>query len=88
MESANLQLFYGNSMITSGLPWWFSGKKPLGNVGDTGSILGSGKSPGEGNGHRLQYSFLGNPMDRRAWWAMVQAGCKKVQHNLVTKQQQ
>ena len=33
--------------------------------------LGQGKSPGEGNGNPLQYSCLGNPMDRGAWWATV-----------------
>ena len=33
------------------------------------SIPGSGKSPGEGNGNPLQYSCLGNSMDRGAWWA-------------------
>ena len=41
------------------------------NAGDVGSILGSGRSPGEGNGNPLQYSCLGNPMDRGAWWATV-----------------
>ena len=41
------------------------------NVGDLGSIHGSGRSPGEGNGNPLQYSWLGNPMDRGAWWATV-----------------
>ena len=39
------------------------------NVGDMGSIPGWGRSPGEGNGNPLQYSCLGNPMDRGAWWA-------------------
>ena len=34
-------------------------------------IPGSGRSPGEGNGNVLQYSCLGNPMDRGAWWATV-----------------
>ena len=34
------------------------------NAGETGSIPGSGRSPGEGNGNRLQYSCLGNPRDR------------------------
>ena len=38
---------------------------------DPGLIPGSGRSPGEGNGNPLQYSCLGNPMDRGAWWAMV-----------------
>ena len=38
---------------------------------DVGSIPGSGRSPGEGNGNLPQYSCLGNPMDRGAWWAIV-----------------
>ena len=41
------------------------------NAGDPGSIPGSGRSPGEGNGNPLQYSCLGNPMDRGAWQATV-----------------
>ena len=44
------------------------------NAGDTrdlGSIPGSGRSPGIGNGNRLQYSCLGNSMDRGALWAIV-----------------
>ena len=36
-----------------------------------GSIPGLGRSPGEGNGNPLQYSFQGNSMDRGAWWATV-----------------
>ena len=40
-------------------------------VGDTGSIPGSRKSPGGGNGNPFQYSCLEKPMDRRAWQAMV-----------------
>ena len=39
------------------------GKASAYNVGDLGSILGSGRSPGEGNGNPLQYSCLENPMD-------------------------
>ena len=46
-------------------------KNPPANAGDVGSISGSGKSPGEGNGNPLQYSYLGNPMDRGAWQATV-----------------
>ena len=38
---------------------------------DVGSIPGMGRYPGEGNGNPFQYSFLGNPMDRGAWWATV-----------------
>ena len=45
--------------------------KPVCNAGDPGSILGSGRSPGEGNGNPLQYSCLKNPMDRGAWQATV-----------------
>ena len=39
------------------------------NAGDLGSIPGSGRSPGEGNGNPLQYSCLENPMDGEAWQA-------------------
>ena len=42
-----------------------------GDTRDVGSIPGSGRSPGEGNGNPLQYSCLENPMDRRAWRATV-----------------
>ena len=42
-----------------------------GDIRDTGSILGSGRPPGGGNGKPLQYSCLKNPMDRGAWWAPV-----------------
>ena len=41
------------------------------DAGDPGSISGSGRSPEEGNGNPLQYSGLGNPMDRGAWEATV-----------------
>ena len=41
------------------------------NAEDLGSIPGSGRSPGEGNGTSLQYSCLENPMDGGAWWATV-----------------
>ena len=43
------------------------GKESAYNVGDAGSIPGSGRSPGEGNGTPLQYSCLENPMDGGAW---------------------
>ena len=46
------------------------------NVGDLGLIPGSGRSPGEGNGNPLQYSYLENPMDRGAWWATVHGVAK------------
>ena len=55
--------------VIRGLPRWLSGK--AGDTGDMGSIPVSGRSPGEGNGNPLQYSCLGNPMDRGAWWASL-----------------
>ena len=58
------------------LPWWLSGKEFICNAGDAGSILGSGRSPGEGNGNPLQHSCLENPMDRRAWRATVHGVAK------------
>ena len=62
-------------------------KNPLANAGDTGSIPGSGKSPGEGNGNPLQYSFLENPMDGGARQAIVCGVARRVRHNLMTEQQ-
>ena len=48
------------------------------NARDTGSIPGSGRCSGEGNGKPLQYSCLGNPMDRGNWWATVQGVAKEL----------
>ena len=48
------------------------------NAGDTASVPGSGRSPGEGNGNPLQYSCLGNPMDRGACWATVHGVTKEL----------
>ena len=55
-------------------PQWLSGKESACNAGDTGDaglIPGLGRAPGKGNGNPLQYSCLGNPMDRGAWQAIV-----------------
>ena len=54
-----------------GVPGGSVGKESACNVGDLGSIPGSGRSPGGGHGNPLQYSCLENPMDRGAWWATV-----------------
>ena len=55
--------------------WGFPGglvvKNPPANAGDAGLITGLGRAPGEGNGNLLQYSWLGKPMDRGAWRAIV-----------------
>ena len=47
------------------------GEESVCNAGDLGLIPELGRSPGEGNGNPLQYPYLGNPMDRGAWWATV-----------------
>ena len=57
-------------------PGGSDGKASAYNVGDLGSIPGSGRSPGEGNGNPLQYSCLENPIDRGAWWAAVHGVAK------------
>ena len=54
------------------------------NVGDMGSIPGSGRFPWRSNGNPLQYLCLQNPMDRGAWWTTVH-GVERVGHNLATK---
>ena len=48
------------------------------NAGDTGSLPGSGRSPGEGNGNPFQYSCLENPMDRGACWVTVHGIAKEL----------
>ena len=53
-------------------------KNPPVNAGDVGLIPGSGRYPGEGNGNPLQYSCLGNPEDRGAWWATVHGVTKQL----------
>ena len=58
-----------------------------GDVRDTGLIPGSGRFPGGGHGKPLQYSCLGNSMDKGAWQAIAH-GVTKVRHDLVTEQQQ
>ena len=52
-------------------------KNQLANAGDAGSVPGSGRSPGEGNGNPLQYSCLDNPLDRGAWQAIVHGVTKE-----------
>ena len=52
-------------------------KNPPANAVDVGSIPGSERPPGEGNGNPLQYSCMGNPMDRGAWWAVVHGVAKE-----------
>ena len=65
-----------SSKAEAGLLEWLSGKEFACNAGDMGSIPGLGRPSGEGNGNSLQYSCLGNPMDRGAWWATVHGVAK------------
>ena len=53
-------------MFEEGFPGGSVVKNPLASSEDVGLIPGSGRSPGEGNGNPLQYSCMGNPMDRGA----------------------
>ena len=53
-------------------------KNPPANAGDGGSIPGLGKSPGEGNGNPLQYSYLGKPMDRGTWQTIAHGVTKEL----------
>ena len=65
-----------------GFPGSSVGKESACNSGDPGLISGSGRSPGKGNGNPLQYSCLGNPIDRGAWQATVHGVAR---HDLATK---
>ena len=64
--NVHIQLYY-NTFPTGGS----AGQESACNSEDPGSIPGSGRSPGEGNGNPLQYSCLGNPMNRGAWQTTV-----------------
>ena len=72
-------------MICEGFPDGSVVKNLPANAGDVDSVPELGRSPGEGNGYPLQYSCLGNPEDRRAWWAPVHGVAKELD---MTKQQQ
>ena len=70
--------------MTITVPWapqvqWLKKKKnPPANAGDASLIPGLGRCPGEGNGNPLQYSCLGNPIDRGAWWATFHGIAKEL----------
>ena len=52
-----------------------------GDIGDAGSNLESGRSPGEGNGNPLQFSCLENPMERGAWQVTQSTGSQRVRQD-------
>ena len=70
-------LFTVHVQNIEGLPVGPVSKESSCSVGDAGSVPESGRFPGEGNGNPLQYSHLGNPMDRRAWCATVHGVTKE-----------
>ena len=75
-------IFYLTMLLDKlGFPDGSDGKESACNEGDPGLISGLGRFSGEGNGNSLQYSCLGNPMDRGAWWSTVH-GVTKSQRRL------
>ena len=73
--------------IISHMSFEISANQPKCNAGDLGSVPGSGRSPGEGNGNLLQYSCLGNPLKGGAWQSTAH-GVARVGPDLATEQQQ
>ena len=65
-----------NDIVYMGFPCSSVGKESACSAGNLGSIPGSGRSSGEGNGNPLQYACLENLMDRRVWWAAVHGVAK------------
>ena len=64
-------LYWASHILCTGFPGGSYGKESACNARDPGSIPGSGRSPGEGNGNPLQYSCLENPMDGGFWGATI-----------------
>ena len=79
----NSKVFGDLSEATSlmGFPGGSVGKESPCNAGDVGLIPGSGRSPGEGHGNPLQYSYLENPRDRGAWQATQSIELHRVGHD-------
>ena len=84
-EPVKIAAFFPFPIGPTGLAWQFRGKESSCNAG---SILGSGRSPGGGNGYSLQYSCLGNPMDRGARQPTVHGVAQESDMTERLKQQQ
>ena len=76
-------IIYVESKTWHGLPLWLNGKESACNAGNPGSILGSGRSPGEGNGNLLQYSCWRIPWTEELG-GVQSMGLQRVRHNWVT----
>ena len=76
IEMEKLQLY-----SLKDFPGGSDGKASVYNAGDLGSIPGSGRFPGEGNGNPLQYSCLENPMDGGAWCRLLSTGLQRVRRD-------
>ena len=85
LESLTFDYIYFNKNFSLCIQYQVS---LVADAGATGSIPESGRSPGKRNSNPQQYCSLENPMDRVAWQATVHWGCKRVGHDLVTKQHQ
>ena len=75
-ETRKEKSIFGTLSCPLDFPGGSDGKASAYNAGDLGSIPGSGRSPGEGNGNPLQYSCLENAMDGGAWWVTVHGVAK------------
>jgi len=84
LSNMHLNVFY----VFSGFPGGYVVKNPPAKAGDMGLIPVSGRYPGKGNANPLQRSCLGNSMDWRSLMGYSPWGCKRLRHDLVTKQQQ
>ena len=73
-----------NDVYCCRLLYWLFGEVSTCRAGDMDSIPESEKSSGGGNGNSIQYTCLGNPMDRGAWWATVHES-QRVRHDLATE---
>ena len=72
-------------MVKLGFLGGSAAKNPPVNPGDVDFISGSGRSPEERNGNSFQYSWLGNLMDKAAWWATIHV-VARIRQDLATKQ--
>ena len=70
LGSRNFKMLY-TPTLEGAIPGGSIGKEFALNTGSPGSIPGSGRSPGEGNGNPFQYSYPENPVDRGAWWVTL-----------------